>query len=228
MATTGAAALSWLAGLALSAVACGGGATSSDAGGAGGGNDGGAGSDGGDGGFCSAFFACGGDVVGTWRVDPLCVPAMKVQSGGCQDEEFDLTQIVSDATWTFRADLTMTLTLTAAGAATVRAPAACLVSGGAPVACADAGAMLSGRIAIVGSKATTATCQSAGTVCTCAIPFVAAPVQGTGTYSTAGTTLTFTLGASTLTADYCASPSVFKERTTDALGQVHVGVYDKQ
>lgn len=230
MVGTRAALVGCLYGLALASQGCGGGGASPDgAAGTTGAGGTGAGGTGGAAGGCAAFAACGGNVVGTWRISRRCVAPMKVQAGSCAGEEFDFMKVVSDLTWTFAADLTQTVTLTASGSATVKAPEACLVASGAPIACADAGAMYAPRIAIVGAKAGTPTCQSAAGICTCAIPFVAAPEQGTGPYSVSGTALTFTLGADANTVDYCATATTLTLQTREtSTSPARASAYDRQ
>jgi hypothetical protein len=153
----------------------------------------------------------------------------KVQQGGCAGEEFDLTKVVTDATWALRADLTMTITIAASGPTTVRAPDSCLVSNAAPITCADAGAMYASRISFVGGKAGAARCQGAAGICTCMIPFVAAPAAASGTYSLAGPALSYSLGAQTITVDYCASSTSLKLRSREANGApAKISVFTKQ
>ncbi len=215
--------------LGLWALGCsGGGASASSDGGDGG--DIGASSDGGaDSGACTDFVECdGGSVVGTWRIDPRCVlPTTQLQAGSCPGEFIDLTKVVSDETWTLRADLSTTVTLSAAGPASAWAPEACLVSGGAPIACADAGSIYASEIDIVGAKPDTATCQSAGGICTCAISVVADPVPIDGTYSVAGSKLFYSFDGNTISRDYCATATVLTTGSPGAIGPGSVNMYEK-
>jgi hypothetical protein len=246
-----------LAGLGLLGPACGGGSASPTGGGAGGatgtagagasgtsaagvgGGAGGtsaAGTGGGAGGAPCAtdFQPCeGGEaLVGTWVIDPRCEPPGQVQSANsCQGETFDFTKVLSKETWVFRADLTMTLTLAASGPATIVVPDTCLQAMSPPLACTDAGAGASWvqRLTFPGGKASSPSCQDAGGTCTCALSIDPAPMNGNGTYTIAGATLTASLGDQNLVFDSCATATTLKLRAHNSNGSLgNALVFEKQ
>lgn len=239
------AAFGYLAGLALSTAACGGGlAHDIDAGtraGSEGGSDGSAADDGGNasidgdtsiGGSCHAFVGCGGDVVGRWNAQRRCLSSKSSYKGNCRGEEYDFTNIVIDETWSFRADLTSTLTITNSGPATLRAPDACLVSNGLAFDCVDAPTMYAAQMALVGGKATTASCADVNSFCSCTILFVPDPMEIGGTYSISSWRLTFNAVVNnvptTVDSEYCASDSGLKLRTVGSGDGLGIRIFDKQ
>jgi hypothetical protein len=146
-------------------------------------------------------------------------------------ETWDVTTVVSSVTWTFRADHTMTVRLVASGFATVTAPDACLPSSnGATVACADAGPSYAARIVFIGGKASSGGCARSGADCRCTIDFTPAPVDGPGSYLTAGTTLSAVVFDDPPTVfDYCVAGSKLSIRNHDPNGAMgEPGSYVKQ
>jgi hypothetical protein len=192
-----------LGALALVVFGCGGGGVSP-------GTDGAAGDGGAGGSFCESFTACGGNVVGTWHVDRACAPPTRIAGAQiCGGEIYDLTKVVSELAWTFRADGTASLALMTTGPATSAFPAPCNQGGGVMVACADLGATYE-RVTFVGGKAKAGACHETGGTCTCPLTFTAAPVTSDGTYSTSGTTLQFMLAGASGTLQYCATATTLK------------------
>jgi hypothetical protein len=218
-----------LGSLALFAPGCGGGtggaaATAGASGGAAGaggtgGASGGAAGAPSDGGACatSDFSPCGGDLVGTWHTDPRCGAVKTSQAGYvCPGEVFDLGGVTQQITWTFNADHTFVVTLTASGSATVMAQAMCLMDANhtQQLSCdaAGAGAMYAGRISIPGGKAGAPSCVATVGPCFCSIPFSPVPVSLAGTYTTSGATVTANVGTGGVPADYCVSGNTLKLR----------------
>lgn len=215
---------SWVGCLALLVVGCGGHALSRDDGGGAAGATGAAGAFGG--GFFTVgcqldFTPCGGNIVGTWRSDPKCKPMTPKQMAGdpCEGETFALDGVVTTATWTFAPDGTFTVLISTQGSGTIMTPQDCLVDqNGLPVPCssAGAGAREAGRLLYTGGVAGSPSCKDQPASCDCTIPYQPAPVAVTGTYTTAGTTLTVSLpgGLISIPADYCVSGD-----TLDLAGQ---------
>jgi hypothetical protein len=177
---------------------------------------------------CTTDFApCGGAVLGTWVIDPRCEPSGQVQSANsCMGETLDFTRVLSQESWVFSADHSMTLTLSAAGPATIAIPDACLAARTPPVTCADS---VVGTISFPGGKAGAPSCHDAAGVCTCTLSVDAAPMSGNGTYETAGSTLTIALGTSSLVFDYCATATTLKARVHNSDGGAGVVLlFDKK
>ena len=164
---------------------------------------------------CPDFDPCGGDVVGTWTPDPACAAPARA-SGGSNCETWDVSGVVPQVAWTFRADHMMSLHLSTSGTATVTASDPCLVSNGAPIACADAGPMFASRISFAGGKASSGGCAASAAGCRCTIAFTATPIDGPGMYAISGMTMMAMLGDDKpLTFDYCVSGSKLEMRRHD-------------
>jgi hypothetical protein len=209
------------------------GGTSSSSGGTGG--SGGSSSGGGGAGgttlpdICTSFAACGGNVVGTWGIHRACVPPTSVTGGTlCQGQTFDVAKVVSDFSWTFRADLSLAAALSASGTGSVTTPSPCVTPAGASVACADVGPMYL-NLRFAGATTSVGACVESNGSCTCPLTFTAAPQNGTGTYSTSGNTLNFTFGSDPATASYCATASTLTIMGANPTGKDgSVGVYDRR
>jgi hypothetical protein len=208
--------------IALVAIGCGGGGVSTTPDGAAGatgsagatGTAGATGAAGTTGVKCPDFVPCGGNVVGTWAPDPTCAPATQASGGdGCTGETWDVSHVVSQPTWTFRADKTMTVALSASGFATVTTNDTCLAKNVPPVTCADAGPTYAKRISFAGGMPSSGGCVASGTDCRCTVDFTPMPVEGPGSYSLSGTTLSAKVGDSMPTTfDYCASATKLQMR----------------
>lgn len=215
--------------LALLALGCGGSSGSGQSGGAGTSGAAGtsaAGTSGAAGAPCTTGYQpCGGDVVGTWAIDHSCEPPGQVQSANsCMGETFDFTKVLSQESWTFAADRSLTLTLAASGPATIVVPDRCLQAMTPPLTCADdsIGAADVQHTTFPGGKLTSPSCNDAAGVCTCTLSVVAAPASSSGTYATAGSTLTVSAGNSSLSFDYCATETTLKLRGHNADGSFSV------
>jgi hypothetical protein len=204
-----------------------------------GGASGGAGAGGASGGagasgaLCTTGFEpCGGDVVGSWVIDHHCEPPGQVQSAdSCMGETFDFTKVLSDESWAFHPDGALTLTLSAAGPASIVVPDACLARMTPPLACTNdgAGAGFVHHLSFPGGMPSTPSCQDASGICTCALSIVAAPMSSSATYTTAGATLTVSVGTSVLAFDYCVAATTLKLRARNADNSTGpVLLYDKQ
>src|SRR3954463_2198683 len=101
---------------------CGSGANKNGSGGSGGGGGGGSGVDGG---ACSVSAACGGNLVGTWKIVSACG---SIESNACppsQSINVDTTWV--QATYTFAGDGTLTFTGSGTTTEVIRYPVACLL-----------------------------------------------------------------------------------------------------
>jgi hypothetical protein len=175
-------------------------------------DDGGAGGTGANDLCTASFTPCGGDLTGTWQTVPGCeLPGNVEESQGC-GEQFDFTKVLSTASFTFRADLTLTYGLSATGAATITAPDACLVNNVPSFDCTDGsvGAADLQSITFPGGTPQTASCQDDGATCTCSVVFAPAPASFNGTYEPADATVTVTAGASSVLIDYCVSSNLLQ------------------
>ena len=210
--------------LGLLALGCGGAGTRTD----GGSRDAGESGADANGGLCTDFQACGGDLVGTWTIDPRCAPPASIGSSECAGQVFDASRVIPQATWMFAANGSLTLTISTAGTLTVRTPDACLVQAtGAPVQCTSdgAGASYAGRVTFEGAKTGVATCVETTGTCTCSVPIVAAPATDDATYSVANATIT--LVGTAVSYVYCVSGTTLKLRPSTDGGGPGVAVYTR-
>jgi hypothetical protein len=139
---------------------------------------------------CSA--ACGGDVVGRWKILSYCGPsAYPVTIAGCA-VPIAAERIAATTTGTFEffGGGTYSASMTYSGTVRMTYPAACLTSGGFTVTCSQLGS-------------TCAATTDGG--CTCTATVNQPTTAATGTYSTNGNVLTTqpTTVSSPSHFDYC-------------------------
>jgi hypothetical protein len=207
---------------------CGSGANKNGSGGNGGG---GGGAGGGDGGACSVPSACGGNLVGTWKIVSACG---SIESNACPpSQNISVETSWVQATYTFAADGTLTLTGSGTTTEVIRYPVGCLlpvVDAGVTEACAafqdliraatqhpDAGPPITSIVSFTCS-------MDANGVCLCNEVLTVGPQPQTGTYTTNGDQLIFadlgadagTSGASNEYGDYCVSGNALTIRLIDA------------
>jgi hypothetical protein len=137
---------------------------------------------GGDGGTCAMVNACGGDIVGEWRITSSCLKVSGTFAlDGCTQPATVSGSVHITGTASYRADLTYTTTGTLTGSESVLYPAACLSAIG--VTCAD----LNQSVNSGGATGSCASSSDGGCRCNFTIPPDAS--DDTGTYSTSGGTL---------------------------------------
>jgi hypothetical protein len=152
---------------------------------------------GGGGATCDGTAPCGGNLVGTWNFISVCLNQMALMEGFKIDNCPEAT--LSDATATRTGSVIFTTTdYAVAGTLTVSytltMPASCIDSG---ASCSDFGDSL------VSANIQSAYCTG-DTICVC--PIVTAPISNSesGTYTTAGSTLSTTPASGTpATSSYC-------------------------
>jgi len=179
---------------------------------------GGAGTD-----LCANVTACGGDVVGTWNVTGSCLAVsgdMDVSSFGLGCPTVTATGTLTvTGSWTANGDGTYADNTTTSGTETLELPTTCLDVSGTHTTCSRISAPLSSvGFATVDCVDNAAT---AGCTCTCTIDQAGglgvSPMypSASGTYTTAGSTLTITAGEQEYS--YCV------EGTTLTVTPVSVG-----
>ena len=148
------------------------------------------GSDGG-GGTCAMANACGGDIVGNWKVTSSCVKV----SGNIGDP--DCPTATADATFqatgtaSYTAALTYSLALTLTGTETVHLPATCLIQGGVTFTCDQLNQIFAANPP--DPTITSIHCASAGGGgCSCTAQLQPMDDNESGTYTTAAGILTTT------------------------------------
>jgi hypothetical protein len=186
--------LALVIGLALSGYACGGGAITGVV----------------LGGACPAFTPCGGNVVGTWRLQAQCQPA-DTTSSSCAGQTTTLAPGTNyNATYTFTADGTLSVSFSGTMNATLRYPAECLRSdAGLATACADLQKTMQSTVQATGDAGATSllkdlsfTCATtSATVCECQESYTYAKLTLNGTYTTSGSRITASINSSSVLPD---------------------------
>lgn len=156
---------------------------------------------GGDGGGACGLTPCGGDVVGTWQASTACIDKATLNmeflaalEGSCPDVALGNVSMTPSGTVAFTADMMFTSTLSVDSTIDIIFPAAC--TGGA--SCPVLGAALQG--ALVGTNGVTGATCTGSSACTCTLAVTTNTFDDTGTWATAGTTLTVTGATSAETA----------------------------
>jgi hypothetical protein len=162
---------------------------------------------------CDPFTACGGSIVGTWRVVSSCGV---VSSPACASSERITAQSSApQTTYTFASDGTFTLTASGDLTEALRYPLACLgalTDAGIPQACADLErAFLAPQTGDAGTQTvevTSASCAAAANeTCACTAVIRYGGTQTTsGSYTTSGSQLTLVASADGGVRDAGADP----------------------
>jgi hypothetical protein len=148
-------------------------------------------------GSCPAFIACGGDIVGTWRLKSECASPLS-SSGSCEISVVALDISQYDVTMAFAAGGSVTMSISGTMRETQRYSTGCLAgSGGSAQACANLqdmatrsyqGAADAGSVPFNLQKYE-CSLDAAGT-CTCDEAFAYDHVTETGTYTIADNQVT--------------------------------------
>jgi hypothetical protein len=155
-------------------------------------------------GTCSSVAACGGDIVGTWKVVSVCGKATGTITGqgGCTVGVSDIP-LNASGTYTFNADGTYTTTASLSDSDAFTFGAACLSTNGVTQTCAQ---LASALMSSANPLATTSLWECSPTAvggCSCTAS-VTASATPSGTYTTAGNVLTETpTGLAAFALDYC-------------------------
>ncbi|HXU83396.1 MAG TPA: hypothetical protein VN914_18515 [Polyangia bacterium] len=154
---------------------------------------------------CSGGAACGGTIVpGRYKISSYCAAAGGTQKvEGCEaGVGVDLSGVTFTGTMTFNADKTYQTDTVGSGTFSESFPASCLMG----VSCSQIAAFLQGDpdfMSMFSSLMCTGTSN-----CTCSFTLKPQPEMTSGTYSTAGTTLTLTPTAGAPdSGGYCATPT---------------------
>lgn len=157
---------------------------------------------GGGGGSCSTPAACGGNIVGTWKVASSCISTSgSGATPDCPQQMLKISNYTVSGTVTYNADMTYTATRSLSGDTETTLPASCLMFQGTTVTCAQLQAAITSDPT---SGYQSVTCTAAASGCTCSGKIVQDNLNETGTFSTAGNVLTETAtGGQPSLSDYC-------------------------
>jgi hypothetical protein len=161
---------------------------------------------------CPAFTACGGDIVGTWHLNPSCTSGQA--SGWCS--EFireDWSGMQTD--YTFASDGTFTISSSGTFRETFRMPFWCIsaADAGAAKMCADLEDTSDATVEanpLPGIAAAAFSCSADSTGCVCDQTYTLMASTKTGTYSTRNAELVMSLATDAAApdagpAEYCVS-----------------------
>jgi hypothetical protein len=174
------------------------------------------------GGTCANAPACGGNIVGTWKITSSCVTIAigSMDLMGCPGETASLSGAAITGTVTYRADMTYTSADTITGTVIDDVPAACLASQGTTLSCAQLTQLLQSS-GMAGQCA-----NAAGGGCRCTLPLDTTNPPTNGTYATtAAGVLTETDQGSTTAdmSDYCVSGTTLTESPRPGSGMMGQG-----
>ncbi len=156
-------------------------------------------------GTCATPAACGGDVVGKWKVVSSCVSVTSTPPMDCPQATAKVSNLVVNGDTTYKADLTYASTLSLGADYDFTFPAACLTNQGVTLSCSQLQAALA---LVLGMEPDTTvnsvTCSATGGGCSCTLKASFGPKAESGTYTTAGGVLTETAtGGQPAPSDYC-------------------------
>ena len=146
---------------------------------------------------CGKVAACGGNVVGIWKIVEACASVSNYAPSACPN----LTEqplLSASGTFTFNADGSYAISSTSSGSIQVGVPESCL---GGSTCDRLAGALSSALQADAGVTSTR--CAASGSGCGCTLDLGTNTTNESGTYAVSGTTLTTTSAGGTGSGDFC-------------------------
>jgi hypothetical protein len=150
-------------------------------------------------------MACGGDVVGTWKIDKVCYADSLVMGAGssCPSATVEASGITVSGSTSFKADKTYATSTMIGGTIRLTMPPSCLTVNGITVTCAQLQQALAQSLGRANSPYDMATCSGSSS-CTCTLHLKPQTQQESGTWSTSGNVLTTTAaGQRPESSDYC-------------------------
>jgi hypothetical protein len=164
---------------------------------------------------CSTFVACGGDLTGTWNISSLCEdlsedPMQTACASGWISYDF-----TANGTYTFGADRTFSTSGTIDPSATIFWPASCLAG---YTSCDSLAASMEAS----GTSGQSVTCTGSTSLsCLCDMTMPAQPLNGSGTYTVSGSTLTLSTGDGSMS--FCVQGKVLKMQSANSAGTLTMG-----
>ncbi len=155
---------------------------------------------------CAGGTTCGGDIAGNWNITSLCsVTGVAGLTDSCPEVQIDASGLTVAGSANFMSDMTYTFSATLTGTVTGSFPTACLTTATSTLTCDDLTALL--ELFTDEYPALSGRCTTASDGCNCTIQASSFSTSGSGTYTTAGSTLTATpTGVAASTLSYCAGP----------------------
>jgi hypothetical protein len=156
---------------------------------------------------CSNTPACGGNIVGTWKIVSTCVSSDESTQNNpsCPGETVKASGVTATGTATYGSDGTYSTNFTINGSAILTIPGSCLKSGNIMLTCDQLQQSLSGAAT---DSFSAVTCSASGDGCSCTLTLKPTPSMSNGTYTTtAAGVLTETTGSGSDQNDYCVKGS---------------------
>ncbi|HZL18130.1 MAG TPA: arabinofuranosidase catalytic domain-containing protein [Polyangia bacterium] len=161
---------------------------------------------------CSNVMACGGDVVGTWKVVSSCLKVtgnldLSLVGAGCPSAPVT-GELSVTGTWTANADGTDSDDTTTSGTEQFTLAASCLVISSTPVTCSGAAGLLMslGYSSLTCTSSADGGCSCAGTVQQAGgIGLVSPAPSINGNYTLSGSVVTISGDSSDTQYSYCSS-----------------------
>jgi hypothetical protein len=150
---------------------------------------------------CGKVAACGGNIVGSWKVGASCASPSTPSIMGCTNASVKDANVSASGTSTFNSDGTFTVETTQSASETLVIPMSCLSAGGMTATCGQLSTILGA--ALMGDAGTTASCTTSGSDCDCTIALPSSATHEMGTYTVSGNTLTTTSNGTMTSTDYC-------------------------
>lgn len=158
-------------------------------------------------GQCGGNSTCGGNLVGTWTIEDVCVQsATSTMTGStCSGIGVNSSGLRESGTITFNSNLTYTSNATISGAFTETIPSSCLTVGGVTLSCDQLNATFQGASdGGLGGSCVSGT----GGSCDCFFQIPSQTSTTSGTYAVSGSTVTNTpTGGTASTSNYCVQGS---------------------
>jgi hypothetical protein len=153
--------------------------------------------------------ACGGDLVGAWRLTEMCIDGSVLMAdlagrlmGTCPAARVGSISYFPSGGMVFNADFTYSIDVQVSGSLAVNIPASCFPAG---TTCLDFSAELQESLAR-NASVQSASCAGAG-ICACTIVETPSQASETGSYTLTGAALVTTAAGTgdVVTTDYCVS-----------------------
>ncbi len=142
-------------------------------------------------GSCTSSAACGGSLVGTWKLVDACETAIpQMSNSACPGETFQVGSVSINGTVTFGTDMTYSIALTESVTDTLNFPASCLTVGGVTLTCSQIAQSINTATASPDAGLSPTTCASSGSGCTCTLNDQTTTIDESGTYTISGGTFT--------------------------------------
>ena len=146
---------------------------------------------------CGKVAACGGNVVGTWKIIDACTTSSTptMPNTSCPGETLQVTGFQASGTLTINTDMTYTTSTSTTASLQLVEPVSCLMGG----TCSQLSMSLSSS-----DGGTSGSCTTSGANCNCTGTFGGGATTEMGAYTVSGTTITTTPANGTSTTNsYC-------------------------